>query len=73
MDTQGNPLSQQHEPSGAHESQQGSRKDDDKSGSYRRKVGKFTRGLVAGQEEKDEDVDFNEYAGIFQITARKTQ
>ena len=67
------PQTQQHEPSGAYEGQQASRKEEDKTGSYRRKVGKFTRGLVAGQEEKEEDVDWNEYVGMFIITARKPQ
>ena len=73
-DQHGNQPSQQQEPSGAYESQQTPpRKDDDKGGSYRRKVGKFTRQLVAGQDEKEEDVDWNEYAGMFQITAVKPQ
>lgn len=59
---------QQHEAGGAHDPQQQA---SDKSGSYRRKVGKFTRQLVAGQEKEEDDVDFNEYAGIYQIVARK--
>lgn len=70
---QGSQQSQQNEPSGAYESQQPPRKDEDKGGSYRRKVGKFTRQLVMGQDEKEEDVDWNEYAGMFQIMARKSQ
>ena len=73
MEQQGGSQSQHHEPSGAYDTQQASRKDEDKGGSYRRKVGKFTRQLVAGQEEKEEDVDWNEYAGLYQITARKPQ
>ncbi|SPO01451.1 uncharacterized protein DNG_04124 [Cephalotrichum gorgonifer] len=57
---------------------QGSRKEEDKGvGSYRRKVGKFTRQLVTGQDEREEksadDTDWNEYAGIFVVTARKPQ
>lgn len=64
---------QYQEASGAHDTQhqQGSRREEDKTGSYRRKVGKFTRQLVAGQEEKEDDVDWNEYAGMYQIMARK--
>lgn len=75
MDQHGAPVSptQQQEPSGAYEGQQTSRKEEDKSSSYRRKVGKFTRGLVSGQEEKEEDVDWNDYVGMFHITARKPQ
>lgn len=62
-----------HEAGGAHDPQhqRGSSRDEDKTGSYRRKMGKFTRQLVAGQEEKEEDIDWNDYAGMYQITARK--
>ena len=69
------PSNQPNEPCGTHQGQgQGtSHKEEDKTGSYRRKVGKFTRQLVAGQEEKEEDVDWNDYAGIFQIRAQKPQ
>jgi hypothetical protein len=75
------PPAQQPDVSGAYESQahpQASRKDDDKTGTTRRsKVDKLARAMGVGHESKGErsteDVDWNEFAGMFQVTARKPQ